>query len=46
LLTTVSRPALDGFFKGGLLAGLDADVGDFENHGFLNGWGQGKVHCV
>jgi hypothetical protein len=27
--------ALDGFVEGGLLAGLDADVGDFENHGFF-----------
>jgi hypothetical protein len=24
--------ALDGFVKGGLLAGVDADVGEFENH--------------
>ncbi len=25
-------PVLDGGFKGSVLAGLDADVGDFENH--------------
>jgi hypothetical protein len=24
---------LDGGFEGGVLAGLDADVGDFEDHG-------------
>ena len=28
-----AQAPLDGFFKSGVLAGLDADIGEFENHG-------------
>ena len=30
-----SSPALQGFFKGGVVAGLNADVGNFQDHGRL-----------
>jgi len=29
------QPALDGLLEGGVLAGVNTDVGDFQNHGGL-----------